>query len=136
MAALVGLVMLAQGCLSDEAGSLFCVSPAPAPVAEVTEAEPEPLAPWDYLYATYPRLARRLDCVIARESHWNAGAYNPRSGAAGLAQFLLSTWYTTPQGKAGGSRYDPYAAIDGAAYLILNDSKSWRHWVPVLNGAC
>ena len=108
---------------------------------DVGEPEPEEaqvpfLSPYDYLYAVYPGLARRMDCVIVRESRWDPGAYNRSSGAAGLLQFLLGTWLSTPQGKAGASRYDPYAAIDGAAWLITHDAKSWRHWSPVLFGMC
>lgn len=103
-----------------------------------SETAPEALKidPHSYLYASYPRLARRLDCVITRESRWQPDAYNPRSGAAGVAQFLYGTWLSTPQGKAGASRYDPFASIDGAVFLIENDRKSWGHWVPVLQGAC
>jgi hypothetical protein len=103
------------------------------PVAE-PEPEPEPLTPRQYLYATYPSLARRMDCVINRESKWDPGAVNRRSGASGLAQFLLSTWYTTPQGKAGASRFDPYANIDGAAWLARN--VGWRQWQVVTLGYC
>lgn len=92
--------------------------------------------PHDYLYASYPRVARRLDCVIARESNWHAWEVNPRSGASGLAQFILSTWLSTPQGKAGASRTNPFASIDGAVYLIEQTSKSWRHWDVVSLGLC
>lgn len=45
-----------------------------------------------YLYATSPDPAW-ADAVICRESGWNQYARNPNSSAAGLAQFLDSTWY-------------------------------------------
>lgn len=130
MAALMGLAMLVQVGLVDGTGNGEVVE-APEPEPEVVQA-----TPYNYLYASYPSLARRLDCVIQRESRWDTGAYNPRSGAAGLAQFLLGTWLSTPQGKAGASRYDPYAAIDGAAWIITTDRKGWGHWTPILFGMC
>lgn len=42
---------------------------------------------------------------------------NRSSGAAGLYQFLPSTWAHTAPGRAGLSVYDPYAAAIGAAQL-------------------
>lgn len=107
---------------------------APVPVPIAAEPDPTPMTPYAYLYATYPRLARRMDCVISHESEWDAGAVNRRSGAAGLAQFLLSTWVTTPPGAAGLSRFDPIANIDGAAWLATNSG--WQHWQVVLRGYC
>ena len=102
-----------------------------------TEEAPAPVqTPQNYLYATYPRYARRLDCVITRESRWIPTAYNPRSGAEGLAQFISSTWYSTPQGKAGASRTDPIASIDGAVFLIEHTPQSFRHWQVVSLGYC
>jgi hypothetical protein len=112
------------------------VPPAESAVVEVdVEAPPEPLSPRDYLYASYPQIARRMDCVISHESRWYSGAVNPRSGASGLAQFLASTWRSTPPGRAGASVFDPYANIDGAAWLARYGG-GWTHWVVVLNGFC
>ena len=48
---------------------------------------------------------------------FNPLAYNRRSGASGLYQFLPSTWRSTPQAKAGLSVFDPYANAAGAAWL-------------------
>ena len=95
-----------------------------------------PATPYEYLYAEYPEVARRMDCVITRESRWTSGAYNRSSGATGLAQFLWSTWLTTPQGKAGLSRFDPYANIDGAVWLAKYSPPYWRHWTVVRLGYC
>ena len=93
------------------------------------------LSPYEYLYAMHPRIARRMDCVIQRESRWTPrSASTRRSGASGLAQFLRSTWATTPQGKAGASVFDPYANIDGAAWLATN--VGWRQWQVVTLGYC
>jgi hypothetical protein len=104
-----------------------------------TETEPEAsegplLSPYEYLYAVYPRIARRMDCVIQRESEWKSWAVNRRSGASGLAQFLRTTWLSTPQGRAGASVFDPYANIDGAAWLATN--VGWRQWQVVTFGYC
>src|SRR5262252_6272345 len=41
--------------------------------------------------------SRVAECIIARESRGNPLAVNPRSGAAGLGQFLPTTWASTPQ---------------------------------------
>jgi soluble lytic murein transglycosylase-like protein len=108
-----------------------------AEVETPTEASPtESLLsePHAYLYAAYPRYARRLDCVIGRESRWNTTAYNSRSGATGLAQFIYSTWMSTPQGKAGASRTDPIASIDASVFLIEQTPQSWHHWTTI--GLC
>jgi hypothetical protein len=51
------------------------------------------------------------------ESRYDPLAYNRRSGAAGLYQFLPSTWRATPQGRAGLSPFDPYANAAAAAWL-------------------
>lgn len=51
------------------------------------------------------------------ESRWDPAAYNRRSGASGLFQFLPSTWMATPQGRAGLSPFDPYANAAAAAWL-------------------
>jgi hypothetical protein len=84
------------------------------------------LSPYAYLYAvgelTRPTLATppvsgRVACIIRVESHGNPNARNP-SGAAGLGQFLPSTWATTPQGRAGMSVYDPVANTAAINYML------------------
>lgn len=75
-------------------------------------------SPRDYLYASYPALSRRLDCMIKRESEWLPYASNGRH--QGLAQFDYPTWLETPQGQAGWSRYDPYASIDAMAWGVVH----------------
>ena len=94
-----------------------------------------PPDPRSYLYAAYPDLAPRLDCVISRESGWQPGSTNPSSGAAGLAQFIGSTWRAVPDAvRQGRSAYDPYAAIDGAAWLA--QAKGFSQWQVVQYGLC
>jgi len=58
--------------------------------------------------ASQPAVSSRVACIIAVESRGNPNARNP-SGAAGLGQFLSSTWASTPQGRAGLSVYNPDA---------------------------
>ena len=133
--ALLLAAMLVTQTLTNGIDTMPAESEPVADEVEEVEAPAVPsLTPRQYLYASYPFLARRLDCVIARESKWDPSATNRRSGAAGLAQFLLSTWLTTPPGRAGHSRYDPYANLDGAAWLATN--VGWRQWQVVTFGYC
>jgi soluble lytic murein transglycosylase-like protein len=50
------------------------------------------------------------------ESGYNPNAINP-SGAAGLFQFMPSTFRNTPPGRAGGSIWDPSANAQAAAWM-------------------
>lgn len=59
-----------------------------------------------------------LDCIQWAESRDDPGAKNPRSGAQGLFQFLPSTWRGTPQGRAGLSPFDPWAARAAARWML------------------
>lgn len=94
--------------------------------------DPEPRS---YLYWRWPEMARRMDCVIYFESGWNPRALNRTYNAAGLAQFIPQTWRRTPQGKAGFSPYDPYAAIDAFAWMVQGGG-SWGEWEVVYLGLC
>jgi hypothetical protein len=70
-----------------------------------------------------------VDCLAWHESRGFAGAYNRRSGASGLLQFLPSTFATTPQGKAGLSVFDPAAARAAAKWMIgQNRLHEWSTW--------
>ena len=105
-------------------------------VGQVTDDQAEPTVaqtPHEYLYATYPSMARRLDCMIQGESSWLPGAVGYRGWYVGLAQFDLPTWYETPQGAAGASRYDPYASIDAMAWGVRN--LGYGRW-PVTSRRC
>ena len=97
------------------------IPPPDAPPAEEIAAPDEApaqvvLSPREYLYAAYPAQARKLDCMIQRESTWNPYASGAGGRYIGLAQFDLPTWYETPQGRSGLSRTDPFASIDGMAW--------------------
>jgi septal ring factor EnvC (AmiA/AmiB activator) len=70
---------------------------------------------------------RIIDC----ESNGDAEAVNPYSGAAGLFQFLPSTWASTsPQaGYGGSSALDPEANIATAAWLAGHyQSLGYDYW--------
>jgi transglycosylase-like protein with SLT domain len=92
------------------------------------------LDPHDYLYAQAPDLAPRLDCIITGESGWDPSQQNARSRAAGLAQFLPSTWATTPQGQEGLSPFEPTANIDAAIWLAR--TRGWYQWQVYVQGRC
>lgn len=72
--------------------------------------------------------------IIRCESNGDADAYNPYSGAAGLFQFLPSTWATTaPKAGYGGiSVFDPEANIASAAWLANRYQQLgqyyWQAW--------
>jgi hypothetical protein len=98
------------------------------------------LAPLEYLYQTghlkrpVPKPTGRLACIAWVESRNDPNATNPRSKAAGLYQFLWSTWATTPQGRAGLSPYDPAAATEAAEWMVRQGRI--REWVAVSGGYC
>jgi len=76
----------------------------------------------------------RVDCIIHYESRGDARAVNPRSGAAGLGQFLASTWRSTPQGRAGLSVFDP-SANRAAVGWMLSAGRA-REFAVVAAGLC
>jgi soluble lytic murein transglycosylase-like protein len=51
--------------------------------------------------------------LIASESGWDPKAYNPKSGALGIAQFLAET-----ARRYGVDRLDPISSLDGAARYL------------------
>lgn len=61
---------------------------------------------------------RLVDCIIWGESRGVPSARNPRTGAAGLGQFLSGTWAGTPQGRAGLSVLDPVANRAAIYWMI------------------
>lgn len=134
MAVMLAGLMLAIQVVSTDTEPLEVIGVLPElEDVEPQEAAPE-LSPREYLFATFPSIAKRMDCVISRESRWSPTAVNPRSKASGLAQFLPSTWRTTPQAAAGASVFDAFANIDAAAWLAR--TAGWRSWEVVTNGWC
>ena len=108
--------------------------PVPAPTPDQVTATAAALDPREYLYQQAPDLAPRLDCIIASESGWDPAGVNARTRAAGLAQFLPSTWAATPQGMQGLSVLDPQANIDGAIWLVR--TRGWQQWQVYTAGLC
>ena len=104
------------------------------PSLDQVRASGEPPNPRDYLYERAPDLAPRLDCIIAGESGWDPAVRNPRSSAAGLAQFMPGTWAATPQGQLGLSPFDPLPSIDAAIWLA--QTRGWTQWQVYTAGAC
>lgn len=83
-----------------------------------------------------PELVQQALEVMHCESRGNPDATHPRSGAAGLFQFLESTWAwaSVSAGFGGASRYDPEANVGSAAWLVghsirIGDPRGpWAHW--------
>lgn len=121
MAFVVAVALVAQTLVLDPSPPDGTDVPDPGTEDVVEDVTPPPvLSPHAYLYASYPSLARRLDCMIGRESTWDPGAISARGLYVGLAQFDYPTWMSTPPGKAGASRYDPYASIDAMAWGVVH----------------
>jgi hypothetical protein len=55
--------------------------------------------------------------IIRHESGGDPLAKNPSSTASGLFQFLVSTFNSTPYGRAGFSIWSPYAQALAAGYM-------------------
>lgn len=106
----------------------------PEPTPDEVAASAAALDPRAYLYAQAPDVAARLDCIISGESGWDPSSVNGRTRAAGLAQFLPSTWASTPQGLAGLSPFDSLANIDAAIWLAR--TKGWLQWQVYSVGLC
>lgn len=70
--------------------------------------------------------------VMACESGGNPNADNPSSSAAGLFQFLKSTWdnmvpiEVTGGSYSSGQVYDPEANVRAAAWLLA--AEGWSQW--------
>jgi hypothetical protein len=65
--------------------------------------------------------------IVRRESNYVAYAKNPASTAAGLGQFLDSTWAHTPYGRF--SPYSPYANALAIGWMLANGHSS--AWSPL-----
>ena len=91
-------------------------------------------SPRDYLYAQYPDLAPRLDCIASRESEWQNVPNVRGSGAFGPFQFLRGTFSSTATGAAGGDWGDPWDQVDAAADMLRAGRA--REWAVVARGLC
>jgi soluble lytic murein transglycosylase-like protein len=61
--------------------------------------------------------------IARRESNYDPRAQNP-SGAAGLFQFMPSTFAKSPPGQAGKSIWDPEASAEAAAWMYMQGRQS------------
>jgi len=123
---------------------------APKPQVHTAAAKPKPkphsysggVEQWRPLVETYfaPHLVATAMCIMDAESRGDPTAKNPRSTAAGLFQFLKSTWdKVVPSSITGGSYssgqvYDPEANVRAAAWLQA--AAGWTQWSPYKHGAC
>jgi hypothetical protein len=112
------------------------VEPLPEPPA--TEWPPE-VERWRGLVAEYfdPERVEEALSVISCESNGDDTITNPVSGAAGLFQFMETTWdWVAGEMEigdyAGGAPLDAELNIAAAAWLvdysIANDQAAWHHW--------
>ena len=67
-------------------------------------------------------------CVAERESNFDPLAVNPVTGAAGVFQFLPSTWASLSElaGRGGASVYDARANVAVAAWTVAQ--YGWHPW--------
>jgi soluble lytic murein transglycosylase-like protein len=67
-------------------------------------------------------------CVANRESKFDPNAYNPKSGASGVFQFVPKTWAWASEqaGYGGASPFDADANVGTAAWVVEN--YGWDPW--------
>lgn len=86
-------------------------------------------------YGVNPEL---MNCILFKESSYNAGAKNKTSSATGMAQFIKSTWvsFRTRMGEDTNIdlRLDPIESIKTLAWALSKGYKN--HWQVVTNGSC
>lgn len=79
-----------------------------------------------------------MNCILFRESSYNAGSKNKNSSATGMAQFIKSTWvsFRTRMGEDANLdlRLDPRESIKTLAWALSKGYAS--HWQVVTNGSC
>ncbi len=96
---------------------------------------------WRPLVAAYfpANEVDRALCIMDHESKGNPNALNLRSSAAGLFQFLRSTWDKVPLSVSGGSYgsgqvYQAEPNVRSAAWL--QGELGWWPWTPYRSGEC
>ena len=67
-------------------------------------------------------------CVAERESNFEPLVVNPATGAAGVFQFIPSTWASLSQlaGQSGASVFDARANVSVAAWTVAH--YGWHPW--------
>ena len=97
---------------------------------------PRNVEEWRWLVEQYfpSELVDDALVVMKCESKGDPAAYNSRSGASGLFQFIPNTWTwaSNNSGWAGASPFDPEANVASAAWLVQwsldHDKSAWAHW--------
>ncbi len=90
---------------------------------------------YDPLGDTWAWLAQAGTVAIAAPTPDDvAASAHALDPAAGLAQFVPSTWAATPEGKQGLSPFEPLANIDAAIWLAR--TRGWTQWQVYSEGAC
>lgn len=112
------------------AGALLV--PKPALAAHYCGYQFGPIHQWLWANGVDPRWQHD---VVWRESNFEPGATNPSSGAAGLAQFLRSTW------RWGEERFgyygDPYNWVDNLTMMnLFLEQGEYSHWACGPNAGC
>ena len=92
----------------------------------LTQSVPELI---DQAAAAYHVPAARMRRIGWCESNFLPGAVNPRTGAAGVFQWLPRSWAwaSVQAGFGGASVFDPYANIYTAAWAMSRNLWGW--WV-------
>ena len=106
------------------------------PVPDTVQGGKRNVEEWRSLVAQYfpPELVDDALVVMKCESKGNPLAYNSRSGASGLFQFIRRTWNwaSSKAGWAGATPFDPEANVASAAWLTSYSSNRgtnpWYHW--------
>jgi hypothetical protein len=69
-----------------------------------------------------------IDSIVKGEAQYNPNAVNPSSGNAGLGQWAIGTWLSTPQGKAGLSMTDPVANVEAMSWVLDGHIGGMQNW--------
>jgi hypothetical protein len=86
----------------------------------------------ELIHARFSSLGPRNEevalCVAEAESNFDPSAVNPSTGAAGVFQFLPSTWATLSElaGRDGDSVFDARANVAVAAWTV--EEYGWHPW--------
>lgn len=115
-------------------------SPVPATPSEPARTPPTPErdgVKWlirDRFASLGAATTRAALCVAEAESGFDPMAVNPSTGAAGVFQFLPSTWASLSElaGRTGASVFDAEANVAVAAWTVAN--YGWHPWRSVAAG--
>ena len=112
--------------------------PAPVPVPTATLPVPGPAAVTSLIRDRFTSLGAETTrialCVAEAESGFDPSAVNPATGAAGVFQFLPSTWESLSDlaGWGAASVLDPRANVAVAAWTVAH--YGWHPWRSVAGG--